>query len=795
MNWLLLGNSLTLALVVTAGSVCLGVVAALALHGLRGAGHALALGGVIVTLALPSFVVVDGWLEWLGAGGRLAGQVPSWCKIYSLPGAAWVLTLMFWPIPCLAAWSAWRGLRREHYESEPRLRGRALCRWLLWPAARRRVALAAGLVAVLTLNQMAVPAILQVRVLPVEMWVAFNTELDAWAAFGRGLPLMMGAGALLGVLSRWREWRWPRPSGEPPAGLYRQRLGRAGFYGALALGGALLGLCVLLPLGRLWPWQGGRELLAVAWSDSRAIVNSFGCAALPATAVMMLAVVGQGRRAGGGVAALRHWEWALWIPFFVPGILLGVGWIKLLNRPGLEWLYQSHAVMWLALAVRYVGVGWFGTRLALGAMDRTLLEAARLEGARGWRWFRLAVWPQAGGSLAAVWYIVFLLALWDVESILLLQPPGGETLALRVFNLLHYGHHGLVNTLCLWLVGLALLPLLLHGGVRLLARAARRPVALATGGAAGLVLLAGCGPADAPRQASLESRFFERVEIIGERGSGLGQFNKPRSVTVDRAGNVYAVDLTGRVQKFSPKGEFLLSWQMPETELGKAKGMGLDVEGNILVVEPHYQRINHYSPEGRLVRQWGQKGTNAGQFLLPRAIAVGARGDYYIPEYTVLERVQAFAAADLRLLVAWGRPGSGPGEFNRPEGVAVDRQNRVYVADSCNHRIQIFDAQGNFLRLHGRPGQRPGEFSYPYDIKVDAEGYQYVCEFGNSRIQILDAQDRPVEIIGRPGARPGEFNNPWAIALDAEGNLYVADGNNHRLQKLIRRPGPAAGGR
>src|SRR5437764_15427984 len=67
--------------------------------------------------------------------------------------------------------------------------------------------------------------------------------------------------------------------------------------------------------------------------------------------------------------------------------------------------------------------------------------------------------PQIGPLAAAAWYIVFLLCLWDVESMILVTPPGGETLALRIFNLLHYGHNGQVNALCLALLGLALAPL------------------------------------------------------------------------------------------------------------------------------------------------------------------------------------------------------------------------------------------------------------------------------------------------------------------------------------------------
>jgi DNA-binding beta-propeller fold protein YncE len=141
------------------------------------------------------------------------------------------------------------------------------------------------------------------------------------------------------------------------------------------------------------------------------------------------------------------------------------------------------------------------------------------------------------------------------------------------------------------------------------------------------------------------------------------------------------------------------------------------------------------------------------------------------------------------LLQVIGRAGTAPGEFNRAEGICVDDQNRLYVADSCNHRIQIFAADGKFLREFGRAGTKLGELSYPYDVAVDASGNIFVCEFGNSRIQFFDANCQPLEIIGEAGSEPGEFNNPWAIALDPNGNLYVADALNHRLQKLVRRMG------
>lgn len=300
-------------------------------------------------------------------------------------------------------------------------------------------------------------------------------------------------------------------------------------------------------------------------------------------------------------------------------------------------------------------------------------------------------------------------------------------------------------------------------------------------------LLAGCVPADHPSKAGLSDPLFSRVEIIGARGSALGLFNKPRSVAVDGQDNLYVVDMTGRVQKFSAQGEFLFSWQLPQTELGKPKGMGTDTNGNIIVVEPHYQRVNHFTPAGALVEQWGRRGTNVGELILPRAVAVNSRGDVLVSEYTTVDRVQGFRGAGRQPFLCFGRHGAGDGEFNRPEGLGLGPDDRLYVADSCNHRIQIFSQDGRWLKTYGGPGRGLGELSYPYDVRVDREGRQYVCEFGNSRIQVFDPQNQPIEIIGGPGLEPGRFNNPWSIALDSKGNLYVADSGNHRVQKLVHR--------
>ena len=828
MNWLLLKNSLLVSGFATLLAVAFGLAAALWATGLERRWRQILTAVSIIALALPPFLVTNCWLHFLGRTGVWRSWLPF--DIFSLGGTVWILSLLTWPITFLLLSSAWQQLERAQLESDPCVTEWAFVRALLWPLARPAIAQATVLTFVLALNNFAVPAILQVKVSTDEMWIVFNTSFDTAAALRMSWPLVLFPLLLLFWLAR-RGIAWPRTEGGVPARLFRRQLG-PGWTSACGVFSVMVGLLSvglpvfqLVSLKRTWTELPGA--LQAGWD---AVAHSFWLAAASAALIVALslalryAVARRNERTAFRIAGAL-----LWLPFLVPGVLLGIGLITVFNRPGIAFFYQSFGIVLLAFLIRYLAIGASAVRHSLESVDPDLTDAARLEGANSWQVLRHVHWPQAGSQIMAAWYIAFLLCLWDVESIVLVVPPGGETLSLRIFNLLHYGHNAQVNALCLMLLLMAVAPLLLWVCWSVIRQPAV-PKLLAKAGhasyitASAALLVAGCNPSSGPQHA-LQSTLFDHIEIIGSRGVGVGQLNKPRSVAVDGQDNLYVVDMTGRVQKFSPSGAFLLSWQMPQTDLGKPKGMCRDRQGNIVLVEPHYQRVNHFSPDGKLVAQWGKFGTNTGEFTLPRAVAVNSHNEFYVSEYTALERVQQFRwlgvsqppdalVAEVRsdsiiqtptkrvwpppkmqtltpdavsFMKAFGQAGNAPGDFNRPEGICVDAQDRVYVADSCNHRIEVFDRDGKFLRTYGKAGGGKGELSYPYDICVDKAGRQYVCEFGNSRIQVFDANDQPIEIIGGPGGEPGQFSNPWGVALDSAGNLYVADSLNHRVQKLIRK--------
>jgi iron(III) transport system permease protein len=429
----------------------LGFVAALALNAFEPRAKKLFLFPAVIALVLPPFLVTNCWLELLGNNGSWRSWLPL--NVYSLGGTIWLLTLLTWPLTMLMTLGAWTRLEAPQLECDPMVRGWALIRGLLWPVARGAAGQAVVLTFVLALNNFAVPVILQVRVFPEELWLAFTTRLDEAGAWAASWPMMV-VPALALLLVRRSKVAWPDREGSVHPAVFRRQLGNGWFLGCALVTAALLLLSVVLPLQQivasLRTWS---ELPNLFRAARDTIWNSFAFAAVAASWCVAVGLVSWRLRFGQ----------ILWLLFLVPGILLGRSMIALFNGTP---VYGTAALVVLAFTLRYLALAWTAIAHACAVVDRDVVDAARVSGAAGWPLFRRIVWPQIASQVAAAWYVTYLLCLWDMETLVLIYPPGGETLALRIFNLLHYGHNAQVNAMCVTLLALAVAPLVGWGAWR-----------------------------------------------------------------------------------------------------------------------------------------------------------------------------------------------------------------------------------------------------------------------------------------------------------------------------------------
>ena len=133
-------------------------------------------------------------------------------------------------------------------------------------------------------------------------------------------------------------------------------------------------------------------------------------------------------------------------------------------------------------------------------------------------------------------------------------------------------------------------------------------------------------------------------------------------------------------------------------------------------------------------------------------------------------------------VLCFGEGGSGDGMFKNPMGVAVTDKDEILVAECLNHRVQVFDSYGTFLRSFGRKGENAGELSRPFGIATDKYRKIFVAERDNYRVQIFSWEGRHLGSFGGKGSLDSQFSDPWGLSLDSTGNVIVADRGN----KLIK---------
>lgn len=133
-------------------------------------------------------------------------------------------------------------------------------------------------------------------------------------------------------------------------------------------------------------------------------------------------------------------------------------------------------------------------------------------------------------------------------------------------------------------------------------------------------------------------------------------------------------------------------------------------------------------------------------------------------------------------VTSFGKRGSGEGELNIPTHISTGPEGKVYVNDAMNFRAQVFTAQGRFVSLFGHHGDGSGDFAMPKGIAVDQRGTIYVAETLFDNIQMFSIQGDYLLSLGSKGQGPAEFWMPSGLFIDRNNKLYVCDTYNQRIQ-------------
>jgi len=317
---------------------------------------------------------------------------------------------------------------------------------------------------------------------------------------------------------------------------------------------------------------------------------------------------------------------------------------------------------------------------------------------------------------------------------------------------------------------------------------------------------------------------------IGSYGSNPGEFRKPTYAAVNPSGYIYVADSFNKtLSKFTPNGVFLdvatLNW--------KPDDIIFDKEENLYVLFTEEGKVIKYQPSMDSMEEITLIRDEQNLVSTTHRIAIDHRGDVFLVELESHRIIKM--SQDQKILMAFGSRGVGRGQFEQPAGIVADDNDRIYIADSRNKRVQVFsqavereevlvpsaysppvleyaeslytgseivdleyipeqglyalsDYSGNIIFMGknkyvlGRTEENKIDLNFPQAIKVLNKDTLLIADTGNHRLQFINPDGSDVYYFGVKGSDISQFNALQGIAVDEKGYIYVSDTNNHRIQ-------------
>lgn len=277
-----------------------------------------------------------------------------------------------------------------------------------------------------------------------------------------------------------------------------------------------------------------------------------------------------------------------------------------------------------------------------------------------------------------------------------------------------------------------------------------------------------------PGGAAAQATATPVVTVKPDAVLAQASFDNPRGMAVDRSGNIYVADANNhRVVVLKPSGEQLRtigSLGNGDGQLNEPSGVSVDADGNVYVADTWNGRVVKFGPDGAFIKSWGSGNTKFGEpFTDP---ATGKTVQRYATDNKGDPQLNA----------------QNPLGFFGPRNVLVNG-DRVYIADTGNKRIVVTDRDGKFIQQFGSQGEAPGQMREPYGLGIDQQGRLYVGDTWNARIQVFQTttdggvNPTPLTTFAVKGWAANTYNDTY-IAVAPDGRVWASQGPRNTIAEF-----------
>lgn len=252
------------------------------------------------------------------------------------------------------------------------------------------------------------------------------------------------------------------------------------------------------------------------------------------------------------------------------------------------------------------------------------------------------------------------------------------------------------------------------------------------------------------------------------------QLIRTYGVAVDSKGTIYAADqAVGAIFMFDLEGGVKLIKNGKDASFGLLNALAIDDNDRLFVTDVKLNRVVVFNAKHQVETVFG-----GGVLSNPGGIAIDKENRLLYVVDTGNDVVRVYDADSLKALRVIGTAGkkhtlTDPGTFSLPTNVAVDGDGNVYVTDTFNNRVEIFDADGTFLSQFGKHGDGVGQFELPKGIAVDCDGHIWVVDAIQDRVKVFDREGQLLIYFGEHGEYPGRFMGAFGITIDNKDNRVI----------------------